>query len=251
MVASFGDLWEYVSTIKLANKEARRKLRERRQARLEAKAYQSFDHEAFFRELVAARDVEERYRVIAGHPRLRPLQNVPEIAGLIERLNPIQPRRILEIGTSRGGTTMLLSACFPEARIVTVDLVRRNPLFFRSFGRKRGIRMIRGNSQSIAMRSRVFRAMGWRPIDFVLIDGDHRYDGVKRDFELYGPMVRRGGVVAFHDIVPDYATRYGKPTGAYAGDVPAFWNEVKPTRRREELIESPDQDGRGIGVLYL
>ena len=40
------------------------------------------------------------------------------------------------------------------------------------------------------------------PFDFAFIDGDHTYDGVRQDWLLYSPMVRPGGVVAFHDTWP-------------------------------------------------
>lgn len=35
--------------------------------------------------------------------------------------------------------------------------------------------------------------------DFVYIDGDHRYESVKRDLELWTPVVKMGGFVAGHD----------------------------------------------------
>jgi predicted O-methyltransferase YrrM len=38
-------------------------------------------------------------------------------------------------------------------------------------------------------------------LDFVYIDGNHDYDFVKKDIELYYPKVRKGGVVAGHDFV--------------------------------------------------
>jgi hypothetical protein len=33
----------------------------------------------------------------------------------------------------------------------------------------------------------------------LFIDGDHRYEGVRRDFEMYSPLVGAGGLIAFHD----------------------------------------------------
>jgi predicted O-methyltransferase YrrM len=40
-------------------------------------------------------------------------------------------------------------------------------------------------------------------VDFLFIDADHSYEGVKKDFEMYSPLVRKGGIIAFHDIIPD------------------------------------------------
>jgi hypothetical protein len=40
-----------------------------------------------------------------------------------------------------------------------------------------------------------------RRIDLLFIDADHRYQGVRRDFELYSPLCRTWWVIGFHDIV--------------------------------------------------
>lgn len=36
-------------------------------------------------------------------------------------------------------------------------------------------------------------------LDFLFIDGDHSYEGVKRDIELWTPKVYHGGIIAGHD----------------------------------------------------
>jgi predicted O-methyltransferase YrrM len=56
------------------------------------------------------------------------------------------------------------------------------------------------------------------PYDFIFIDGDHSYKGVKQDYEYYGPL---GKQVIFHDIV--------QPTkGRNKGlEVWKFWAEIK------------------------
>ncbi len=47
-------------------------------------------------------------------------------------------------------------------------------------------------------------AANWqRPIDLIFIDGDHTYDGVKADWNLFVPHIREFGVVVFHDTLWD------------------------------------------------
>lgn len=38
-----------------------------------------------------------------------------------------------------------------------------------------------------------------KEFDVLLIDGDHSYDGVRKDFEIFGPLVKVGGVILFDD----------------------------------------------------
>jgi len=45
-------------------------------------------------------------------------------------------------------------------------------------------------------------AKGWnKPIALLWIDGDHRYEQVKRDFLLWEPHVVQGGIIAMHDTI--------------------------------------------------
>jgi predicted O-methyltransferase YrrM len=36
-------------------------------------------------------------------------------------------------------------------------------------------------------------------IDFLFIDGDHNYDGVKKDWTLYSDLLKKNSIVVFHD----------------------------------------------------
>ena len=38
-----------------------------------------------------------------------------------------------------------------------------------------------------------------KSVDFVFVDADHSYEGVKRDIEAWLPKIRQGGVIAGHD----------------------------------------------------
>ncbi len=48
-------------------------------------------------------------------------------------------------------------------------------------------------------------------VDLLFIDGDHQYASVLADWLLYSPLVRPGGVVAFHDIALTVGGHYGVP----------------------------------------
>lgn len=55
------------------------------------------------------------------------------------------------------------------------------------------IRPLRGNSLDMAKGFA-------EPIDFLFIDGDHSYDGVKADVDAWFPKLKPGATVVFHDI---------------------------------------------------
>ena len=56
-------------------------------------------------------------------------------------------------------------------------------------------------AQAPALRAAA-QKLGGAELDFLFIDGDHSYAGVKQDFEKYSGYVKRGGLIAFHDIRP-------------------------------------------------
>jgi predicted O-methyltransferase YrrM len=186
---------------------------------------------------------------------IRPSQIRYEIRQLLEVLRRVDPRYVLEIGTAGGGTLFLLCrvAC-DDATIISIDLPDgypdyRVPLYM-SFGKPgQRIFLVREDSHNYETLVRVKHILGGELLDFLFIDGDHTYEGVKKDFEMYGPLVRRGGFIAFHDIVPDYYTRYGVKTASYTGGVPRFWNEIRESYDYIEIVEDWGQDGYGIGVI--
>ena len=66
---------------------------------------------------------------------------------------------------------------------------------------------------------------------------------------MYSPLVRKGGIIAFHDIIPDYYTKYGIKTSSCADEVYKFWNEVKEKYEHQEIVKDKNQDGFGIGII--
>ena len=54
------------------------------------------------------------------------------------------------------------------------------------------------------------KAKQFGEFDAVFIDGNHSYEYVKLDWQNYSPLVKKGGIVSFHDACLD-AERYGTP----------------------------------------
>jgi cephalosporin hydroxylase len=116
--------------------------------------------------------------------------------------------------------------------------------FYQRFARRnQRLHLLQGDSHSAEMLEQVNATLAGQPLDYLFIDGDHRYEGVKRDFEMYGPLVRKGGLIAFHDIVEG-------PSEAVGG-VPQLWREIKYRYSHVEFIKDPQQGGLGLGVLFI
>jgi cephalosporin hydroxylase len=177
-----------------------------------------------------------------------------ELAALGEILAERRPEWALEIGTAKGGTLLFLTRLAShQATIVSVDLPNgrfgggygpRRRWFYQRFARrKQKLHLLQGDSHSPEMLHRAKAALEGQPLDYLFIDGDHTYEGVKRDFELYSPLVRKGGLIAFHDIA-EHPPEIGC-------EVAQFWNEIKTRYRHSEFIEDRNQGWAGIGVLYV
>ena len=186
---------------------------------------------------------------------IEPRQNPFEIEALYDMVCELGARRIIEIGTARGGTLYLwLQAASADATVVSVDLpggefggaypACRIP-FYQSFARDgQDLHLLRDDSHQTQTFNSVKQLFADQPVDFLFIDGDHTYEGVKTDFEMYGPLVRPGGLIAFHDTLP-------RPDFPDI-EVYRFWDELKEQYDTSDLI-GPDGSGKiiGIGVLRV
>jgi predicted O-methyltransferase YrrM len=193
-------------------------------------------------------------------------QSRSEILQLGRLLQTFAPKRSLEIGTNYGGTLFLLCTLSPPgAKIISVDLPsgkfgggypRRKIPLFRRFPRSgQQLHLIRADSHSPETKERVLKILAGEQLDYLFIDGDHTYDGVRRDFEMYSPLVRSGGIVAFHDIVTNKQES--------ECHVVRFWSELSSRYQHREIIERPSNglvpvglsggpmEASGIGVLFM
>jgi predicted O-methyltransferase YrrM len=194
--------------------------------------------------------------LVFRYPGVAPNQNRGEILGLVRRVRELRPTRVCEIGSALGGTLFLLSrAADPSAALLSIDpdnRPERREVFRLLVGEAQELTCLEADSHAQATLDRCVSWIGTGRLDFLFIDGDHALDGVRRDWEMYGPLVRSGGLVAFHDIVPDFLARYGVETGTRTGGVPEFWARLKERHPGAvEIVDHRLQDGRGIGLIEI
>jgi hypothetical protein len=150
-------------------------------------------------------------------------QNAHELATFLVAMQELGVQSVLEIGTGwRAGLARFLANDMGW-RVVSMDKNQPvNPA---------------PNVQFLMGRSEILRPLfDGQTFDLVIIDADHSYEAVKRDYEMYAALADKA--VMFHDIAGlrdcEGAAR--------------FWNEIKSDLDGHEIIADGDQRS-GIGWI--
>jgi methyltransferase family protein len=111
---------------------------------------------------------------------------------------------LVEIGVAEGASAMALRTSMnPRGTLYLVDpfhLSRVPLLNFLRRAAKRTVFVKLGPSVVWIEAFSHDAARSWdQPIDFLLIDGDHREEAVEQDWNDWAPHVVKDGVIAFHD----------------------------------------------------
>lgn len=132
---------------------------------------------------------------------------IEELSCLLAILKTVQAKKILEIGTWDGNTTVNL-ASNTEGTVVTVDLPpdeQKGSSIPNLTDRTQLGRQFRGHSCESRIRQ-VFgdsSRLDWGglggPFDLIFIDGAHHYDFVARDTENARAHVSARGAIVWHD----------------------------------------------------
>jgi hypothetical protein len=167
------------------------------------------------------------------------LQNREELIGLCEFIAEHRVRSYLEVGVWTGRTLCALHEIFRFDRVAACD---------HRWAERHGLRLrlppetlfFDGDSESDAY-------LRWReqlgPIDLVLIDGNHAYHAVKRDFERARAFPHR--FLALHDITGARRATHG---------VRVYWEELRAGTGQTWEIVRPhvelglDHSTMGIGI---
>ena len=185
-------------------------------------------------------------------PGLHTAQRHWELMQLVAYYQSLEPHYILEIGTEAGGTLFhwIRHAASP-AMVVNVDDFKA----LTDWGQKTlpdawqqwcqdgvALRTVVGNSRDPEVIKQVTELLP--RVDFLFIDGDHTYEGVEADWLNYGPLVRRGGIVAFHDLItPDFGPHV---------KICELWKEIRDAGYMTiELYAEPNEPWGGIGLVII
>lgn len=117
-----------------------------------------------------------------------------DIAVMLPELEKLEAGSIyMEIGV-QWGRSLYLAAKYSKAQAYGVDI---QPTLCSEWLNKEDLpyEYSWGGSDNAAGKWR-----GGQVIDVLFIDGDHRYEGVKKDIENWLPFVKKGGVIFFHDF---------------------------------------------------
>jgi predicted O-methyltransferase YrrM len=180
------------------------------------------------------------------------LQKPWELAKFLDLIIAHDPKVIYEIGVSLGGMLWAMAMALQgERTFVSIDLpggpfggsgitpdeignlvLEANSLC--------DVIVIRGDSKTVELPKEI------PDPDLIFIDGDHTFSGVLGDWNRYMPLVKKGGIVAFHDIVEH-------PPETIV-EVKQLWDLIKKDPgygSTHEIIEHNGQSSAGIGIIYV
>ena len=102
----------------------------------------------------------------------------------------------LEIGSNFGGTTFAL--CHLFEKVITID-IKYDPNFDIIKSKFPGYEYIIMDSKNNDLL-KILKNIGIK-FDFIFIDGDHSYEGVKSDYDKFKKFLSNDGLIGFHDII--------------------------------------------------
>jgi predicted O-methyltransferase YrrM len=155
-----------------------------------------------------------------------------KLAGMIQQDFPIAA----EIGSYLGASSCFIVAGLKSTgRLICIDTWENDTMsegqrdtlkeFFHNTQRYESkIICVQGYSTEVAEKVRGNASA----FDFLFIDGDHSYEGCRKDWDIYSPFVRSGGIIVFHDSgwaegVKKVIEEDAKPRMAKTGSLPNMW----------------------------
>lgn len=167
---------------------------------------------------------------------------VLEMYKILEEVTKYNPKTIVEIGVKYGGTLNVWRN-FLSSDSIIIGIDSDNSLKF-NINEDSRIKFIQGNSLDYGTYQKFLSILGNRKIDFLFIDGGHVYREAKSDLYTFGWHVRKGGIIAFHDIWLD-------SEGEIRGCSKHLWNEVKNRSGKYWKVTKEIEEHTGTGIIEI
>lgn len=155
-----------------------------------------------------------------------------EMYQLLRYVSEINPKTIVEIGCDGGGSLETWQKAFPKANVIGIEINERDEL--------KEFNVIYADSQSDVTVAKL-KDMLDVPIDFLFLDGDHHYNFVKKEYQLYAPLVREGGIIGFHDT---------NNRGLDGVEVDQFMAELDQTQSHKTIDFRKDNKAPGTRIIW-
>jgi predicted O-methyltransferase YrrM len=225
--------------------------------------------EAILRKVVPV-DLSDSLELATKAMNLGALQKINELVWFLESIKGKSLKTVVEIGTANGGVFWALcQVAYPDALLIGLDnasiltdsnyspqgkfkqsdldqkkymaeAVKKIKKFARTAQRTY---LLQTDSHLFETKKNLLQLLDGREIDLLFIDGDHSYEGVSQDWKMYSPLVKKGGLVAFHDICFHPAVPHCQ--------VDKFWKKLKKGRQVTEFIDQNETNWGGIGVVAI
>jgi len=175
-----------------------------------------------------------------------------EITKFSEFYYSLRCKNVLEVGSYLGGTFYLLCKFSqPDGHKISIDYpyydTQEKEMEAKNVHGKmksfaENVTIIQEDSHSEKALQKLKDTLNGEQLDFLFIDGDHTYKGVKQDFEMYSPFVKKGGYVGFHDINDRPLHR---DLNCYVHE---FWDELP---KENTITFNSKGVSMGIGVIQI
>jgi len=137
-------------------------------------------------------------------------------------------KNYMEIGVYNGGTFNHVSK-FVKGKHIAVDLQFQPDCVNNIKRTVKNCYTVEGDTHAYSTLEKIKKILGSETVDVLFIDGDHTYEGVKRDYEMYKQFVTDGGVILFHDVLK---SKFHHSLNCY---VDKFWDEI-PQPKESKIV---------------
>ena len=135
--------------------------------------------------------------------------HIEEMEAIYKRVFEFEKPFVVEIGSAHGASSTILAEAVKELQghLICIDHFPENYYSQALFGSYAKAAFLKNTAPYRDVMEHVevnsHQAIRWlrggTTIDVLFVDGDHEYDGVKKDCEDYMPLIKSGGYMAFHD----------------------------------------------------